>query len=68
MFSYFLSFFTFQSYCFSKIVTHRLKSTMETLRLTYLGKFLDLQAVLSVTECIGHIVFKRVENTSSNGP
>ena len=32
------------------------------------GKCFDLQAVLSVTGCIGCIVFKWVENTNSNGP
>ena len=33
-------FLHFKIPCFSKIVTHRLKSTMETLSLTFLGNFL----------------------------
>ena len=41
---------------------------METLSLTYSGKFFDLQAVLIVTGCIGCIVFKWVENNNSDGP
>ena len=38
-FSNLKSFLRFQSLCFSKIVTHRLKSSMETLSLTFLENF-----------------------------
>ena len=47
---------------------NRVKIDYGNFNLDLSRKFFDLQAVLSVTECIGCIVFKWVENTNSNGP
>ena len=65
---HFSIFKSFQSLVFSQNRNTSFKIDYGNFKLDLSRKLFDLQAVLSVTGCIGWIVFKWVGNTNSNVP
>ena len=60
------------SYIFKAFLSPKLQQIVKmdygNFKLDLLNRFFDLQAVLSVTECIRCIIFKWVKNTNPNSP